>query len=236
MKTSKAVATAALAVAFMGGAALPAAASTTPTKAQAKADAAKVNLVAADLPGWKESPNPNTPADLTEGNKLAACVGAPSPSRVDIVNINSPYFDQGNADVTSSVDVVRAPSVGVKDLAAMKSANLLPCEKAIGVPYLKAQAGKGVTLSGVTINKLHPAWLPPSSFAYRISLTITAKAKGGGTQSVGLVSDNEGFLVGQLEVGLTATEVSTAGNVKPSASLEQRLVNLLHKRADKVAG
>ena len=57
-----------------------------------------------------------------------------------------------------------------------------------------------MTLSGVTINEVHPNWLPPSSFGYRISVVLSEKASSGTTVKEELVSDSYGFLVGQAEV------------------------------------
>jgi hypothetical protein len=213
-----------------------AATSTIPTPAAARAEAAKINLVGPNLPGWKQSPNVTSSSDAAMADRLASCVGTRPPTSDDVVDVNSPYFDEGNAEVTSNVVVVRSRSDGVQDLAAMKSGKLLPCIRKVSIPYLKSQVGAGVTLSGVTINEVHPDWLPPSSFGYRISLVLSQKNSSGATANEDLVSDSYGFLVGQAEVELDATETSASGNAKPSASLEQRLVHLVDSRAIKFAG
>ena len=222
----------------MAGAVQPASAatSTRPTPAAARAEVAKINLVGSDLPGWKQSPNVTSSSDAAMGDRLASCVGTRPPASDDVVDVNSPYFDQGNAEVTSNVVIVRSRSDGVQDLAAMKSAKLLPCIRNVSIPYLKSEAGAGVTLSGVTITEVHPNWLPPSSFGYRVSVVLSEKTSSGATGNEDLVVDSYGFLVGQAEVELDATETSASGSAKPSASLEQRLVHLLDSRANKLAG
>jgi hypothetical protein len=213
-----------------------AATSVSPTPAVARAEAAKINLVGADLPGWKQSPNVTSSSDTAMGNRLASCVGTHPPTADDIVDINAPYFDQGNSEVTSNVVVVRSRTDGLQDLAAMKSGKLFPCLQKVSIPYLKSEAGAGATLSGVTIKEVRPSWLPPSSFAYRISLGVSGKTSSGSRVSFDLVSDTYGFLVGQTEIELDASQSSPSGSAKPSANLEQRLVHLLDGRAAKFAG
>jgi hypothetical protein len=238
VKTAKTNGAVVLVLALVAGTSQPVSAATSslPTPAAARAEAAKINLVGTDVPGWKPSPNVNSSTDNAMSNRLASCVGTHPPSGVNIVDINSPYFDLGNAEVTSNVAVVRDRSDGVQDLAAMQSDKLVPCVQKISVPYLKSQVGPGVTLSKVTISSVHPTWLPPSSFGYRISLVLTGKTSAGASASEDLVSDSYGFLVGQTEVELDASESSASGSAKPGASLEQRLVHLLDMRADRFAG
>ena len=91
-------------------------------------------------------------------------------------------------------------------------------------------------LGPATINEVHPDWLPPSSFGYRVSIVFSDKTSSGATAHEDLVSDSYGFLVGQAEVELDATETSASGSAKPSSSLEQRLVHLLDSRANNFAG
>jgi hypothetical protein len=118
----------------------------------------------------------------------------------------------------------------------MKGSKLLACVQRISIPYLKSQVGPGVKLSGITITGVHPSWLPPSSFGYRISLVMSGPASSGATVSQDLVSDTYGFLVGQTQVEVVANETSPVGSAKPSATLEQRLVHLLVTRARRFAG
>jgi hypothetical protein len=237
-RSGVAAATATAVLALLASGAQPAWASsaTGPTPASARAEAAKINLVGRDLPGWKASPDVTSSADNAERNRLASCAGTHQPSAVDVADINAPYFARGNAQVTSSVVVVRSRSDGLQDLAAMKGNKLLPCVHRIAIPYLKSQAGAGVKLSGITVNGVHPGWLPPSSFGYRISLVISGKTSSGATASEDLVSDTYGFLVRQTQIELVANQISPTGSVKPSATLEQRLVHLLVARATRFAG
>ncbi len=238
MRTTSGMGAAALVLALVAGAGQPAWASTSASAASAAArvEAAKINLVAGDLPGWDRSPHVTSSSGNADRNQLASCAGTRQPGSVDVVDINAPYFDKGDAQVTSSVVVVRTRNDGLQDLAGMKGKKLLPCVQKISVPYLKSQAGTGVKLSGITITRAHPSWLPPSSFGYRISLVISGKTSSGATEKEDLVSDTYGFLVGRAQVELVANEISRSGSVKPSPTLEKRLVHLLDTRANRYAG
>jgi hypothetical protein len=226
-----------LAIACTVAVAGPAIAASTPglTAAEARAEAAKINLVGSDLPGWTQSPNVDTSSGDAMNNQLAVCSGAQDPPKIDVVDINSPYFDQGNAEVTSDVTVVRDRSDALQDLAGLTGKKLLPCLQQILIPYLKAQLPKGATASGFKIGVLAPAWLPSYSFGYRVSAAISAKAASGATVTEDVVSDLYGFLVGETEVGLSLSQSSPGGFVVPGPTLEKRLVRLLQSRADRYA-
>ncbi len=226
-----------LAVACTVAVAGPAIAASTPgmTAAEARAEAAKINLVGSDLPGWTPSPNVDTTSGDAMNNRLAVCSGAQDPPKIDVVDINSPYFDQGNVELTSDVTVVRDRSDALQDLAGLKGKKLLPCLHQILVPYLKAQLPRGTTASGVKIGALAPSWLPSYSFGYRVSAAISAKSASGTTVTEDVVSDLYGFLVGETEVGLSASQYSPGGFAVPGPALEKRLVRLLQSRADRYA-
>jgi hypothetical protein len=206
-----------------------------PTAAQARAEAAKINLVGSDLSGWTQSPNVNSSSDDAASNQLALCSGAQDPPKIDVVDVNSPYFDHGSAEVTSDVTVVRDRSDALQDLAGMKGEKLLPCLQKTLVPYLKTQLPEGTTASGFKIGVLAPSWLPPYSFGYRVTGAISAKAASGATVTEELVSDEYGFLVGDTEVGLSSSQFSPGALAVPVPAIEKRLIGLLQSRADKYA-
>jgi hypothetical protein len=205
------------------------------TAAEARAEAAKINLVGSDLPGWAQSPNVDSRSDEAASNQLALCSGAQDPPTIDVVDVNSSYFDQGNAEVASDVTVVRDRSDALQDLAGMRGKKLLPCLQKILVPYLKTQLPKGTTASGFKIGVLAPSWLPPYSFGYRVTGAISAKAASGATITEDLVSDQYGFLVGETEVGLSASQFSPGVLAVPAPAMEKRLIGLLQTRADRYA-
>ncbi len=140
----------ALALAFTVGVASPATATSTSglTVTAARSEAAKINLVSSDLPGWTQSPNIDTSSDEAASNQLAVCSGAQDPPKIDVADINSPYFDQGNTEVTSDMTVVRDRGDAVQDLAGMKGKKLLPCLQQLFIPGLKTQLPKGAAVSG----------------------------------------------------------------------------------------
>lgn len=189
----------------------------------------EVNLTAKDLPGWKQTPNTPSASDQATSDKIAQCAGANPPSKVTIVDVDSPYFDQGGDELSSDVTFVRTREDGTSDLKAMTGTKLVPCLKSFMVPYLQHNLPAGAKLSGFQIKVYHPSWSPPSSFGYRMDLQLSATPKGSTTVSLHL--DVIGFLVGRAEVELTDSSEGSA----PSRPLEQRLVTLMAARADKYA-
>jgi hypothetical protein len=170
------------------------------------------------------------------GDRLAVCAGAQDPAKIDLVDINSPYFDQGNTEVTSGVTVVRDRDDALQDFAGMKGKKLLPCLQQLFMPYLETQVPKGTTVSGFRVGVLGPDWLPPYSFGYRVSVVVSVKAASGATVTEGLVDDEYGFLVGVTEVALSASHFAPGAFAVPSPALEERLVRLVQSRADRYAG
>lgn len=196
--------------------------------------AARINLVKSDLPGWQQSPNANTTASNTQGDQVAKCSGAPIPTVVEIVNDNSPYFDQGDTDITSTLDVVKTRAEGIQDYKAMTGSKVLGCLEKVELPDLKSDLGTGISVSDFHVKVLHLRNLPGYSSADRFQVTLTKKtASGESTRD--LVSDQVNLLVGRTEVSLVASQVSVQGFAKPSSSLENRLLGLLVTRTDRFA-
>jgi hypothetical protein len=188
-----------------------------------RAIAKAVNLTAADLPGWKQSPNTTTSSDRSMTTRLAKCAGAQSPSRIDVVDITSPDFDQGATEVSSEVTTVRTHADGVADLAALESSKLDPCVQQIALPALKSELPAGATVTTLKISNFTPLGQPPDSFALRLDITVSVPQEG----SVIVNSDEIGFLRGRSEVELDASQT---GGGNPSPTLEQRLVSILVSR------
>lgn len=226
----------ALALAFTVGAVSPAfATSTSGPVAAARAEAARINLVSSDLPGWTQSPNVDTSSDDAMNARVASCAGAPDLVKDDVADISSPYFDQGNTEVTSDVAVVRDRADAMEDLAGMKGSKMLPCLRQLAMPYVKAQLPKGTTVSAFKIGFLAPDWVPPYSFGYRITVVVSVKTASGTTVTEDLVTDEYGFLVGVTELEVSASHFAAGAFAAPSPALEQRLVRLVQSRADRYA-
>jgi hypothetical protein len=145
---------------------------------------------------------------------------------VDVVDVNSPNFDQGQTEVSSDVTMVKTHADGIADLEALQSSKLDACVQQIAVPELKKELPVGATLSNLQINPIHPTGLPQDSFALRLDATVAIPQAG----SVSISSDEIGFLSGRAEIELQASQVQ--GGV-PSQVLEQRLLALLVTRAQR---
>lgn len=194
--------------------------------------AGEVNLTGRDLPGWKPSPDVQSSSDRANSDLLATCAGAIPPSKANIIDLYSPYFDQGNTEVSSDVAFVHSRAVGATNLQAMSGPKLVPCLKKLLLPYLDHTLPAGTKVTSFQMTAFHPSWSPPHSFGYRVLLTLSIVAKAGATPvKASLDLDEIGFLVGRAEVELSDTEQGAT----PGQRLEQRLVSLLASRADKYA-
>ena len=184
-----------------------------------QARAQSVNLASADLPGWQASPNPKTATDQAMSARLAQCTGAPNPSNIDVVDVNSPDFDKGETEVSSNVTIVRTPADDLATLQAVRSSRLTTCLQQIAVPYLQSKLPSGAKVVNLNINRLTLSSLPSKSFAYRLAVTISIPGQG----NVLIVSDTVGFVDGVTAIGLDITQ--TAGT--PDATLEDQLISTL---------
>jgi hypothetical protein len=203
------------------------------TPAQDRATAQAINLASKDLPGWLQSPATNNSSDQRLSKELSACVGAPNPSTADAAHISSPYFDNGNASVSSDVTMMRTRGAGQADLAAMRRPKTVRCLDKLALPYFKAQFPTGTTISAFRVDPLRPSWLPTNGYGYRLSMVVSSKPKGpGATLRIGIVADGIRFLSGRAEVELSVTQGLSG---VPSAALEQRLTSTLVARAEREA-
>jgi hypothetical protein len=208
-----------------GVAAAPAA---PPTKAEARAVARAVNLVAADLPGFTGSRAHSTPAARRFAAMLTRCAGGTLPGEA-LVNLDSPDFARMSAgsfvqqDVSSNVTVVRSPRLAAQDLAAVRSTRGKGClAKAVG-QLLRGIAAPGVRFGRIVVSSAsQPA--PGASGSYALRVKVTADASG---VRIPFYIDGRGFTLGRAEVALTAL-----GILQPfPAADEQRLFSLLLERA-----
>ena len=189
-----------------------------------RATASAINLTATDLPGWKQTPNTSSSADQAMASRLATCAGAKDPSLVDVVDVQSPNYDQGQTEVSSDVTMVRTHADGVADLEALRGSKLDACVQQIAVPELKNGLPTGATLSDLQVDAIQPAGLPQDSFGLRLDASVAIPQEG----TVSVSSDVIGFLSGRAEIELQASQVQGGA---PSQTLEQRLLSLLVTRA-----
>ena len=201
---------------------------TTPDAAADRATAQAINLRASDLPGWSGTPNSTSKSDRTMNAQMARCAGAGDPAVVDVADVSSPAFDQGEVEVSSDVTMVRSQADGRSDLQALLSPKLQACIQQVAVPYLKTQLPAGAAISKLDFQRLSPPGGLPDSFAFRLVIVVTAP----GQPSVSVTSDQLGVLVGRAEIQLD----DTVSGATPDASLEARLIKLLYGRARAQAG
>lgn len=200
------------------------------TPAQDRATAQAINLTSRDLPGWQQSPATTNSSDQRLSRELSVCVGAPDPATADAAHVSSPYFDNGNASVSSDVTMMHTRGAGQADLAAMRGPKLVPCLGKLALPYFKAQFPAGTTISAFRVDPLRPSWLPSNGYGYRLSMVISSKPKGSGTTlRISIVADGIAFVSGRAEVELSVSQGQTG---VPGAALEQRLTSLLVTRAE----
>jgi hypothetical protein len=216
-----------LSVALPAGAATLAQSTTTTVNPTTdRATAQEINLTAADLPGWQETPNPTDTKDPGLESKLAACVGRTDPGKNHIVDVASPDFDKGSVELSSSVTMVRSHADGLADLRTLKNPKLPACAKKYLTTAMASQLPKGTTLSKVKVSTFAPPEKVPNSYALRLSVTVTGKTQGV-TVSVPVTATEIGFLVGRAEVTLTEDQ---KGQPSPIA-VEAGLIRTLSARA-----
>jgi hypothetical protein len=214
--------------ALPAGAASPAQSTTTTTVSPAtdRGTAMGINLTAADLPGWQESPNPTDPKDPDLESKLAACVGRADPGKGHVVDVSSPNFDKGSIEISSGVTMVQSHADGLADLRTLENPKLPNCAKKLLTSTLASQLPKGTTISKVKVSTFAPPEGVPDSYALRASITITGKTQGV-TVSLPVTVTEIGFLVGRAEVTLNEDQ---KGKPVPVAA-EPGLIRTLSARA-----
>lgn len=213
-----------MAVGVLFGVAVPADAGTTTTvnPTTDRAMAQRINLTAADLPGWQKSPSSTNTSSPNFDATMTACVGT---SVKDEVSVPSPNFVQGSTQISSNVSMVRSRAQGLADLRTLKSSRVPSCLKkamtstSMGVP-------QGTRVSKVKVSQFTPTESLPDSFGLRIGMTIS-QTKQGITVSVPIIATEIGFLVGRTEVSLN--EVQKAQAVQPA--VEPQLLRTLTARA-----
>jgi hypothetical protein len=201
----------------------PATTTTAANAARDNATASAINLTAADLPGWTASPNQTTAGDQAMSNQLALCAGAPNPTQTQVVDVNSPNFDQGSVEVNSDVTMVRSRSDALADLAAMRGSRLQGCVQSVVVPYIKSQLPSGAALNDLHITTSVPPNAPAESFAFDVTASVT-----GPQGSLPINTEAVGFLQGRAEVEL---DVTVTGGGSPDPTLVQKLLATLVSRA-----
>jgi hypothetical protein len=185
-----------------------------------------INLTATDLPGWEESPNPPDASMNAMGARLAACTGAPNESKIDVVDVTSSNFDQGQVEISSDVTMVRTHSDGVADVQAINSPKLTSCVNRIALPAIRNELPSGVTLKTLQTSRFDPPGQAPGSVGLRLAGTMTG-TQNGASMTLPFRIDAVNFVVGRAEVSLEVAQFGQPGAVAP----ERGLVSVLYQRA-----
>ena len=153
---------------------------TVPDAATEAAAAPSLLLVQSDLPaGWKATPHQDDPGDAAIQKKLADCAGASDPSR-SIANLDSPDFDLGDAEVSSSVDVVATRADFEKDVAALKSSKYVTCVKQLFGTELERQIQQeapDATVDDVSLARVASPTYGDVTVALKGTVTLTVKGR-----------------------------------------------------------
>lgn len=153
---------------------------TAPDPAANKAAARSLLLFQSDLPaGWKATPHEDDPGDAVVQKKLADCAGASDPSRA-IANLDSPDFDLGDAEVSSSVDVVATLADFEKDVAALKSSKYVACVKQLFGTELERQIRQeapDATFDDVSLARVASPTYGDVTVVLKGTVTLTVKGQ-----------------------------------------------------------
>jgi len=192
-----------------GGATTSTAASTTSTAASTtttavsvaadKATARALLLRLSDLPdGWRATQYRQDPVDKAINEQLAACLGRPSPETYTTVDLFSPDFSMGNADVSSEATLVKTTDDFKADAAAVRGPRFAPCVKRALAKF----APQGVSVRSIVIQPLPVASYGQFSIGYRATITLTGQGQ------TPVIYDDEVFLgKGRIELSASFSDV-----------------------------
>lgn len=197
-----------------------------PTKAQALAYGAAVNLRPADLPGFKAGAIvAATSAEKRIDAEVASCAGGVPPGHA-IAEVASPQFERevglAHELAISEVTVMPSMALATQNLNAINSSKGQQCIEHYLNVLLAARVKTTVTIEAASGSRLSvQAPGTDRSFGMRLTMTVT----GGGAQFP-LYLDVMGFVRGRAEVTLVAGGLP---NQFPQAN-EKRLFSLLVSR------
>jgi hypothetical protein len=184
-----------------------------------------VNLTAADLPGWKETPNPPDATMNAMSARLAACAGAPDESKIDVVDVSSSNFDQGPVEISSDVTMVRTHADGLADVQAINSPKLAGCVNKVAVPAIRSELPAGVSLKSLTTSRFDPPGNVPGAVGLRLAGTMTS-TQSGTSVTLPFRIDEVAFLAGRAEISLDVFQFGQITDV----TVEPGLVGVLYRR------
>jgi hypothetical protein len=186
-----------------------------------------INLTGADLPGWKESPNPPDTSASSFDAQLAKCTGNPADNtNDDVVDVSSADFAKGPIELSSDITMVRSHADGLSDFELTTDPKILGCVDAVSKREFSVGLPTGAKVSYIKSNIFTPTEAVPLSFGLHSNITLVIK-KDGITKTLKFVATEIDFLVGRAEVSL---EEFVTGKPVP-VTVEAGLVHILDTRA-----
>lgn len=175
-----------------------------PSVAEAQAAADAINLRAADLPGFRSTPEPaEDPATPDEDDPLLACVGAGGDE--GIVETTSPLFTQGTyprVQVTSNVDVYEDPARAARDLEAYQGERAVQCVAEFFATSAAKGTPPGSAFSEPRVTRSTPnAAGTDASVGFRVVTTLQTQG-----QQVPVSFRLLAYAKGRTQVALTITQ------------------------------
>lgn len=229
-------AAAALTLAVLSAATVAATASTRTiprSKALAVADAVAVR--AADVPALRGQANPMTHQEAALADQVTKCIGGVAASEA-YADTQSPAFvstKQPTVGIVSGTEIMPSAALAARDLRAATGTRAPGCLLSAYESALRGSlsAGERVTSAKVARIPVVASGNDPS-FAIRMTFGVSAPSVSGRATIAPFYIDDIGLGEGQIEVTLGA-QTST---VKPSATLEHHLLDVLLARARAAAG
>ncbi len=200
------------------------------TGSEAVAFARLVALHPADLPGFRESrepQHPETAAQKRAGEALRTCIGAPAQRHTrQRAERGSPKFSREGAlgveTVSSTVDVAASAAAARLELEVVRSAHARACVSHFLASLIGQLKVHGASIGGITLHAFNPS-APGTAggFGWRVATTISAHGL-----NLPLRFDLLGFAYRSAVVML-----SDVGFPRLAQGQEQRLFALLVSRA-----
>jgi hypothetical protein len=191
------------------------------TKMQATAVADRVNLAAADLPGYVVKRNVPTAKDKAADAASTTCIGG-TPDSEAFIDANSSFFSHSGLQVSSEFEVEPSAEDVQHDLVVVRRARARQC---IEASVRQELSGLGATAPTITF---HPIAVSSAGTSGSFGLTVSASFTHSG-QTARISETEVGLARGNVELSLDVADL-TSSHVP--AALITRLRGVLVARAD----
>ncbi len=198
--------------------------------ARARVFARRVNLTAADVPGFTAAPpdhHPESPAERQLAGRLLSCAAGAGSARGGLPEVSSPQFTRRGRviyeSVSSSVSFASSAAGAAHELTVMRSARAKQCLAEYFRLLLTGKDLGGAVIGRVSVQRGSPP-APGTSGGYGWRVTALLQTHG---LSVPFYLDVLGFVYGASEVTL-----QSSGIILPfPAAAQEELFKLLLRRA-----